>query len=479
MSSDNKNVYTTLLFVVFIIFLFIIKFGFHELWKDEWQAWLIATDTSWKELVQQFPLEGHPSLWFIILRTVNFVKEWVFPLMQDVYAIQFIHFIFAAATYYFLFNKISLPLWMKAGFGFSYFLFFEYGIVNRSYILIPLILFAIVSAIQKEKINYLLIGVLLFLLCQVEIYGVISAGSIVLYLWIDNEKNNFFSLDRRKIILASAFTTGVIIFYFTVAPDNSSATATFDQSKSLAFNNFLQAIQALTLNTFYPGIFPTAISGYSFLLACLGIVLLVALYMMFKNNKVVVFSYASYLFILWLFSSIIYIGGTRHWGMHLIAFLCFLSLFYFKNKKFEIWQKGLIISFIFFLVIHNIKIINREIREPFSNSAKAGLFIKKNFNNIPVIGINKPYMTPVIGYAEKNFYSLPYGNTYSYFQWKEKQYIPNMNDLIKFKEKIKADRILVIFNKPLPGHIFPALQPLREFNTPSIREEDYYIYLLN
>lgn len=478
MLKDSKNFLSTVVFSCFLVSLFIIKFDFHELWKDEWQAWLIATDTSWQELIELLPQEGHPSLWFILLRGVNFVHELLIPGVADVHVLQGLHFLLTAGVYFLLFKKIELPLWMKTGFGFSYFLFFEYGIINRSYILLPLFIFWIIYLLERSKKNYWVISALVFLLCQVEIYGVMAAASLVLFIWLNEFEFKLFDINKIKIITGGALAAGAILFYLTVAPRQTS-TATFDQASSLSAESFLKSVQALSVSTFYPGIFPTAIFDFNFLLMIFGLGLFTAFYFLFKSNKNVLIAYAFFAILLWLFSSIIYLGGLRQWGIHLIVFISFLSLIYYKYKIFSLWQKGLIISVIIFLCIHNLRITVREIKEPFSNSKSAGEFIKDNFKNITVVGINKPYMTPAIGYAEKRFYSLPYGDTYSYFKWKEKQYIPDMKDLEEFKNYINEEKILVVFNKPLPKQIFVKLQPVAVFNKPSVREEDFYLYVLN
>ncbi|MGI8892661.1 MAG: hypothetical protein ACR2GN_04295, partial [Bacteroidia bacterium] len=262
MSTGSKSIYSTLIFLAFVVFLFIIKFGFHELWKDEWQAWLIATDTSWKELISLLPQEGHPSLWFLLLRSVNFLQGLILPGVADVYILQGFHFLLTCGVYFLLFKKMELPLWMKTGFGFSYFLFFEYGIINRSYILIPLFLFAVVSLLQSGKRNYPVIAILLFLLCQVEIYGIIASGSLVFYILLEDFKDDLFKVNINKIILISSVIAGLVIFYITVAPGEKDNTAAFEQASSINILNFFQSIQAISINTFYPGIFPTALANF-------------------------------------------------------------------------------------------------------------------------------------------------------------------------------------------------------------------------
>lgn len=54
----------------------------HQPWLDEYQALLIATEPhSVRELLQQLHYEGHPPLWYLVLRTLGlaFPKAWVLP----------------------------------------------------------------------------------------------------------------------------------------------------------------------------------------------------------------------------------------------------------------------------------------------------------------------------------------------------------------------------------------------------------------
>ena len=40
---------------------------YHEIWRDEAQAWLIARDTPLKDLFSVLKHEGHPAGWFLLL----------------------------------------------------------------------------------------------------------------------------------------------------------------------------------------------------------------------------------------------------------------------------------------------------------------------------------------------------------------------------------------------------------------------------
>src|SRR5512138_599782 len=43
----------------------------HEMWRDEVRALSVATSGSWGEMFAALHHEGHPSLWYMILRIIN------------------------------------------------------------------------------------------------------------------------------------------------------------------------------------------------------------------------------------------------------------------------------------------------------------------------------------------------------------------------------------------------------------------------
>ena len=54
-------------YIVFLLLFFTVS-CFHEPWLDEAQAWLIARDASYHDIIFTLPhYEGHPPLWWLIL----------------------------------------------------------------------------------------------------------------------------------------------------------------------------------------------------------------------------------------------------------------------------------------------------------------------------------------------------------------------------------------------------------------------------
>jgi hypothetical protein len=145
----------------------------HEPWADEAQAWQLARNLSLHDLfVIYLHYEGHPILWYIVLRFLNLAgisytgMHW------------FCGAIGVAGTALFLFCS-PFPKYLKGLLPFTYFLLFQYVVVARSYVLVPPLLYLISWRWRK---NPLLIAVMLGLLANVEIHaGVISGGLAIVY----------------------------------------------------------------------------------------------------------------------------------------------------------------------------------------------------------------------------------------------------------------------------------------------------------
>ena len=63
--KENKK--DLIIILIYAIITFIVTIFFHEKWRDEAQAWLLARDLNPIELFKQMKYEGHPPLWHLIL----------------------------------------------------------------------------------------------------------------------------------------------------------------------------------------------------------------------------------------------------------------------------------------------------------------------------------------------------------------------------------------------------------------------------
>ena len=144
--TQNKNSRKTDIFV-FLLFAFgyIAITIFHEPWFDEAQAWQIGRTASLYDLLFVVPhYEGHPALWTLIL---------AIPARLGVpyeIGLKGIGFLISAASVYLILFRSPFPAFVRRCLPFTYFVFYQYGIIVRPYGL-TLLLMLLLAAFYSER----------------------------------------------------------------------------------------------------------------------------------------------------------------------------------------------------------------------------------------------------------------------------------------------------------------------------------------
>src|SRR5919108_4554632 len=109
---------------------------YHEPWFDEAQAWLIARDASPLDLVTRvLRYEGSPGLWHLILMVPA-------RLHLPYATLNVVSGLFALAAGALFLRLAPFPWPVRLLYPFSFWAFYQYGVVARSYVMGPLLLFA-------------------------------------------------------------------------------------------------------------------------------------------------------------------------------------------------------------------------------------------------------------------------------------------------------------------------------------------------
>lgn len=453
--------------MISVLLLIYLKFFVHELWKDEWQAWFVAKDKNILEVFSFLNYEGHPALWYLYLKPFAWIYSFL-PLQEE-YILSFAHLLPAIAVFYIFWKKFEIPDLVKSLFTFSYFFIFEYGLVNRGYILVILFLFLAVFYLQKDNLKLLAIS--LFLLCQTEVFGVFMAAALGAYLLLNNVK--------KYAVPLQYLTIGGILFVISVYPRESGHIAR-TQGKILSFGDrIFTSVQGNITNAFLPGVTDdTAVFGWTIFGMILTILMLVLFVYLFKNYKQIWVPLLLVILMSTGFSLFFFVGGIRQWGMMFVFFVALLSLapIAFYQKKANIFLLsliGLVQS------IYGLTAVYQDITLPFTNAKETGLFILEKIpEKVPIVAINKFEITPVIGYAKRKFYELPSGEPFSYFKWVEKIYMPTQEELRLFAKFKNVGGLVIISPKRLDPGRFSEATLGKEFTTKNIKNENYFIYTL-
>jgi len=479
-SKNTSTIANGILWGLFALVLLYFKFSYHELWKDEWQAWLVARDLSWTALPGFLYYEGHPALWYFYLKVWTLFSS----SFDEAFLLQLCHSIPVLVSAYLLVFRFNFSLLLKAGILLSYHFCFEYGIVNRGYTLVILLGFAAALSLRSPEKNSGRLAIILFLLCQTEVYGLLMSGAIVLYLMLNTYfeegklQQVFHSGLIRRVVLAVGL--GLVVFVATVYPRGEEE----DLSRAYLEAPFsaeviAKAFQGGLANTYTIGLLPdTNISGTSALGILLSLLVLAALISLFWADKKVLYTFLAFKLVFLFFLISIYTGGVRQWGMAFIFFIICLQLWTYSSPKVKTYQALIVGLILTTQMVHNGRAIYKDFHSPFSNALYAGAFIKEKVpDQVPIVAINKFEAAPVVGYAGRPFYELPEGKPFTFFKWLEKVYLPPEIELKLFAEYKKSKGLVLVSPSKLDAQRYPKAKLWKAFDRYSFKNEQYYLYL--
>jgi hypothetical protein len=193
---------------------------YHEMWRDELQAWLLVRDSATPiELFQNLKYEYHQSLWYLLL----FPLTRMFDMPE---AMQYLNLSIATAAIFIMAQYSPFSLLQKILLAFSYFLFYEYAFIARNYALTVFFIFLICALFPRREKYPLLFASAIFLLCHTSLMGLIFAIGFGLTVLLEE------IILRAKEKAAQAFTwqmaiailivmagIGTAIFQLTPPPD--------------------------------------------------------------------------------------------------------------------------------------------------------------------------------------------------------------------------------------------------------------------
>lgn len=484
----DRRTLNLVFFSIVLAALAFLKFGYHELWKDEWQAWMIARDLSWGDMLDFLDYEGHPALWYIYLKITHLLTAGMG--LDETVVMQTAHLLTVAGAYYLLFFRLRFSAWLRLALGLGFFLFFEYGIVNRGYALTAMLSFWAVDLASREPAQAnsrklgLLTGLVFFLLFQTEVQGGIIGAAWCFYLllgtpgkWPGVRIKNF--LKQPAVV---GWVLGLLVFLWTEYPQNhGDFTRPYNANMGTLGESAATAFQGIFTNTFLIGVLPdTQVFGVTAMGLLLSGLTLAALCWLFWQERRVWAVFMSGVAAFGLFFGLVYVGGVRQWGTVTIFFIGCLHLWSLRAPRLSWAQSIILLSILAAQLAYCSRGVVKDIRYPFSNAKSAGIFIKNNVPaGVPVVAVNPFVATPVLGYAGRKFYALPDGEPFSYFRWLDKVYLPPEDELRLFAEYKKVGGLIVLSGKPLDLKRYPNLQLWKCFDSYNMKNENYYLYTLS
>ncbi|MBC8235128.1 hypothetical protein H8E77_36745, partial [bacterium] len=390
---DNikKNWLLNLIFLIYVVLIFIIVFK-HEQWADEAQAWLLARDSSlFGLLFKNLRYEGHPPLWYLILMLPSKFLPYR--------AISVISVLIAVAGIYIFLHYSSFPKVIKILFPFSYFIFYQYGLVARSYVLLPILFFLIARVYKNKTTKIYQFTALVCLLANVSVYTMMVSLSIMLVHLIDLVKNR--SELNKKLIMkqVKAYIAFVIVIGLVVIilwqPQDSSFAKGYNFSVQRFFSLSYGVLDEIMTEVIY-----------------ISVLVLVISLIWFWQNRLLLLYLLSTLAVLFLFSIKYY--NSWHQGIIFLvwAFVIWISFENQGHKRFNklsgLTRKAVIASFLLvlgFQIYWSASASISDFQGTYSGGEGIAEYIKNNKLEDKKICTTSFWSTTVLPYFDKNIFA--------------------------------------------------------------------------
>jgi hypothetical protein len=177
----------------------------HEPWSDEAQAWQLARSLSLPSLFQTYiRYEATPGLWYFLLWILNRAHVGYTGMHWICGAI-------ALVSASLLVLNSPFPRYLKLALPFTFFLLYQYAVVARSYVLVPLMLFAIASWWKKSP---WVVAVALGLLANCSLYAAVSSGGLAIVWLVEQLRAGSAKAParRRKLLLCALIVLSFFAF---------------------------------------------------------------------------------------------------------------------------------------------------------------------------------------------------------------------------------------------------------------------------
>ncbi len=474
--------------LIIVLFSVLLALGmyYHEMWRDE-------LDIYGRIGLNGYVKYSEHDYSYLVYNLLMKAFLWVNG-SQMMY--QFYHYVIIVAAI-FLLNKYSpFSLFEKFFLTFSYFLFFEYGILSRYYGFLILMLFLIMYLLSRKRVNYYLIIIPLIVLANHSINSFIII--LPLFVFIVNKLIEKFKKNTLTKSLLISYVgvflffifMGVIYVVFTYGQKSrwdGVANAPFFMTIRTIWNSFIPLPEftsgASFWNTNYfsfPDIYPMNydVSNYlttqNIVLSISSIFIFIIILIKFSNKPVVFWIFFGNCILLLLFLHTAKFYYIRHQGLLFIVFIYCYWLYHIADEgihipilnkikldrlqklKIGIIFKPMISLFLIMQFVSSCYAFYKDVKYKFTLSHETAKFIKTNKleTDHEFVGfIDFAAQTIAINLKKKTYF--PQSNSIDYV-WNpfDKNYKQNisisevLDACINYSE-IQKTKVILILNFPL------------------------------
>ncbi len=490
----------------------------HEMWRDEWQGWLIAAESgSFGDLLERIKREAHLPLWHVCLFVLSRV-------LDSAVGMQAFHVLVATGSVFVFARFAPFPRWQRIAFAIGYFPLYEFAIISRNYALSILFGVLYCTAVSRKRFGLGMAAVLG--LASSSHQGLLIAGPFGLFTvwsWLRERgklpKARWVGPAALSCIVAIpllVLVTGTIqTLGFPLQTDFSlektvrTVNTTWNAcvpvpslSGDHSWNtNFLDTYNRWGLVASKPGLRlgdPLLGQEWWALVLSLGILALAVAGL--RRDRALLATFLGCVSLLLLFTYMVYIGWLRH---HAFLFVSLLMCFWIHRAWYPPARGGATVGgwltaslFPLLLVAQasaGVISYGFDATRPFTRSRDVVRFIDQaGLDEYPIIGSPDYIVTPISAMLGVPFLSLETRKETTFIEWESSRNL-NAKTLIrrigKFLRESESDKqFLLMTSYPvemiakIPGEKPTEqgfqLTPLEMFLPGIVPDERYIVYFL-
>jgi hypothetical protein len=489
--------------LVFLIIVNVIRTLRHAMWRDELQVFMLAIYSSspWS-LLSKLKYEGHPGLWHMLVWVITrFTAD---PMWMQVMHIGLAIAVWLIIYWWSPFNRFEKILLLL-----SYFLFWEYFVISRSYVLIALFTFAFIALREQRSRPEFVLWLLLGLLANVHVFGAIWSIILAFMLALQGMR-----LKSVSIAGAAVYLVLLVLAVVTMVPaadeglwghDWFSVSRLYDDlvipfgayiplkldsiEEALAFivhpaTAGIPQFWSLNPSDFFVGLLHID-SLHPARLAFVFAVPIILCWLITRDLMLVLEFALIYLGIL-LFANIWgYPLAARHHGVIFLAFIASAWAVRLRQSD-PRWSAWVLGSVLIINACGGVLTLSSELR-PFSEGYDAASWIQQSgLTDTFLIGSNDAQVSTVAGYLGRPIYYLECECQGSYIVWNTKRQSPLSPDefgrrLTKAVTLAGKREIILIRDQPIAVLDLIPIAPnlsvklLKSFAN-AVADENFWIY---
>lgn len=409
--ADRNSTIVSLLILVSWLIVVIVICTKHELERDEVRALSVALepDAFWK-LLTTLKNEGHPILWYLILR-IGFLITHSFVILKIV------SICIAFGSVVIFYKYAPFPLWQKILFLYSILPMYEYSVMARNYGISMLLFFLFATFYTQRNQKPFLVASILVALANTNVHSCIFVCVIAAFWFFDVIILERHSLNFR---LTTVFLCAFAFIGIGIALTVVTCLPTQDTIVLKAFSlETKQVLKAFLMNIMHPGMHFSDVF-WDMPAQMRDVLLWVLIAGLFIRPLLAASLYVG-IVLLGLFFSIGFGGELRHQGLFIIFMI---SLYWIAYQEIPMSIKGKLRQYLLYIfktsvyivltviIAVHIKfagvIISKDLLGEMSSNKAFGKFLNTNSQYRKSIILGEPdYLLESLPYYVRNQIYIP------------------------------------------------------------------------